>query len=215
MEGIAELFWVSQVLVETSGLYWGIKRSEWHWRTFYLDLGCRSFLSQGLPLFCLHLMCPLGLGMEWDGVGRWWQACQQRSSGQSWGFSSCHVWMVTDAGKDWGQEEKGWQRMRWLDGITDSMGMSLSKLWEMVQDKEVWCAAVHGAAKSWTWLDWTELNWVTVRASQVALVQCWGRKRCRFNPWVRKMLWRRKWQPTPVSLPGESHGQRSLVGYSP
>ena len=40
-------------------------------------------------------------------------------------------------------------------------------------------------------------------------------KRCRFNPWVRKILWRRAWQPTPVLLPGESHGQRSLAGYGP
>ena len=45
--------------------------------------------------------------------------------------------------------------------------------------------------------------------------QCRRCKRFRFNPWVRKILWRRKWQPTPVFLPGESHGQRSLVGYSP
>ena len=59
-------------------------------------------------------------------------------------------------------------------------------------------------------------------ASQVALAsgkapacQCRRRKRCGFGPWVRKILWRRKWQPTPVFLPGESHGQRSLAGYSP
>ena len=61
-----------------------------------------------------------------------------------------------DAGKDWGKDERGWQRMRCLDGITDSTAMSLSKLQEMVKDREVWNAVVHGVAKSQTWLsDWT------------------------------------------------------------
>ena len=104
-------------------------------------------------------------------------------------------------GKIEGRRRRGWQRLRWLDGIMDSMDMSLSKL----QDGHgsLPCCSPWGHKESDTA---KQLNW-TIQERRC--------KRCSSDLWVRKIPRSRKWQPTPVFLPGKFHGQRSLVGYSP
>ena len=97
-----------------------------------------------------------------------------------------------------GRRRRGRERMRWLDGITNSIGMSLSKLREFMIDREAWRAAIHGVAKKHDWA--TELNWTACRPSQAALVvknppaKARRHERHGFAPWVGN-IWRKAWKP--------------------
>ena len=92
-------------------------------------------------------------------------------------------------GKIEGRRTRGWQRVKWLDGIADSMGMSLCRLWELVMDRETWTPVVHVVTKIWIWLrEWTELIWADVWMWEFDYKEAWVSK-LRFEPCPEGNYW--------------------------